>query len=144
MHTLRYTEASSRCYSCLIISLNLCPQGLGMWSGGRKNGESTFQRQAGKANMPACSLSGAHLLQFFRIPLCPQLSDLRLVPSEASEKLGLAILTVAYFCISSNLSQDTTSLGSFPHSPFLFSFLVTEMQSLSLESEKHFRKWSRS
>lgn len=113
MHALRYTEASSRGYSCLIISLNLCPQGLGMWSGERKNREPTFQRQAGKANTPAGSLPGAPLLQLFRVPLCPQLSDLRLVPSEASGKLGLTILTVAYFCTSSNLSQDTTSSGSF-------------------------------
>lgn len=87
---------------------------------GRKSEKSTFQRQAGKASMPACSLPGDPLLLLLPAPLYSQLSDLRLVPSESSGKLGLRIPTVAHSCAPSNLSQYTTFLGSFPHSLFCF------------------------
>lgn len=81
---------------------------------GKERTESLhFSGRQGRPTRLQAHSQGPPLLQLFRVPLRPQLSDLRLVPSEASGKLGLTILTVAYFCTSSNLSQDTTSLGSF-------------------------------
>lgn len=73
MYALGHRESNSRCYSCLVILLNLCTQGLRMWSRGKKRVESLcFRSRQGR---PVCSLPGDQLHQLLRATLSSHLSN---------------------------------------------------------------------
>ena len=132
-----HREANSTCYSCLVILLNLHSR-VRMWSRKKKSGKPMFERQAGQARVPVCSLSGDQLLQLLPSPLPPQLSNLESVPSESSGKLCLTSLPVVHSCATSNL-VNTPLLPSLPPRPLLFSLLMAEMYLPSLELKQCFR-----